>query len=111
MITTGQLISYTLNAADADMINRRRTTGAAIAERMKQDYQAGPRWPEGAQAHIGNPAAAGQSFPGVIVQIFSPDSADPPCNLQVWLDGCDCYWATSRHECTGAEAAGFFRRL
>jgi hypothetical protein len=35
MITIGTAIIYTLSAADAEAINRRRTNGGSIAERMK----------------------------------------------------------------------------
>ena len=101
-ITIGRTVHYTLNEQDAAEINRRRTSGKSIAERMKvQISQVETEtpilgWPTGAQAHIGNEAAAGQVFPAVSVRVWTPAMA----NLQVLLDGNDVYWATSRHEGT-----------
>lgn len=87
--TIGRLVHYRLSADDATQINRRRTTGAIIATRMK--YKA---WPAGAQAHIGNDAAEGDTFPMLIVRVWgtSPESA---VNGQVFLDGNDVLWVTS----------------
>lgn len=100
-ITIGRTVHYTLNETDATEINRRRTTGALIAARMKASVPAVEGgaapiygWPAGAQAHIGNDAQAGQVCPAVSVRVWSPGMA----NLQVMLDGNDVYWATSRHE-------------
>ena len=96
-ITIGRTVHYTLSEQDAAEINRRRTTGASIAERMK--YGDDPQlkaWPAGAQAHIGNDAHAGQVYPAVAVRIWSAGCA----NFQVSLDGNDTYWATSRSEGT-----------
>lgn len=96
-ITVGRTVLYTLSEQDAAEINRRRTTGQSIAERMK--YGDDPQlkaWPAGAQAHIGNSAEAGQVYPAVSVRVWSPGMV----NLQVMLDGTDVYWATSRHEGT-----------
>jgi hypothetical protein len=76
MITIGTAIIYTLSAADAEAINRRRTNGGSIAERMKMciaapSYKGAEDlkgevhgWPAGAQAHIGNEAKEGQRYPG-----------------------------------------------
>lgn len=99
-ISIGRTVHYVLNKEDAEQINRRRTTGASIAERI-----AG--WPIGAQAHIGNTVAEGMEFPAMCVRDWSqpgetndPDRGDIPVviNLQVFLDGNDVYWATIRHE-------------
>jgi hypothetical protein len=118
MITIGTAIIYTLSAADAEAINRRRTNGGSIAERMKMciaapSYKGAEDlkgevhgWPGGAQAHIGNDVAEGMRFPGVVVRDWAEEHEDsrtgmpddPAVNLQVWLDGNDSYWATSRHE-------------
>jgi hypothetical protein len=102
-ITIGRTVHYTLNEQDAAEINRRRTSGALIAARMKASVPAVQGgggdiygWPAGAQAHIGNDAQAGQVYPAVSVRVWSPGMA----NLQVMLDGNDVYWATSRHEGT-----------
>jgi hypothetical protein len=97
MITIGTTIVYVLSAQDAEAINRRRTTGVAIAERMTLG-----QWPAGAQAHVGNPVQEGMAFPGVVVRDWSEESGaagvDAKPNLQVWLDGSDGYWVTSVEE-------------
>ena len=49
------------------------------------------------QAHIGNTAQAGDILPAVAVRIFG-EGENPPVNFQVFLDGNDTYWATSRVE-------------
>jgi hypothetical protein len=70
----GRIVHYTLSKQDADEINRRRTDSFVLA---------------------GNQAREGDVHPAVIVRIFgeTPDSA---VNLQVFLDGTDTFWATSR---------------
>lgn len=91
-ITLGRTVLYVLNEEDANQINRRRTTGQSISDRISVGS-----WPIGAQAHIGNTVQAGQIYPAVAVAVW--DSGDDPAvNLKVQLDGTDDYWATSRHE-------------
>lgn len=92
-ISLGRTVHYTLSEEDAKQINRRRTNGGHIAERMKTEP---PQWPAGAQAHIGNDVEAGQVYPAVAVRVWSAGYA----NFQVSLDGNDTYWATSRTEGT-----------
>lgn len=87
----GRIVHYILSEEDATQINRRRTTGALIASRIKEE-----KWPLGAQAHIGNDASAGQVFPAIVVNDNGINSVH--VNLQVFLDGNDVFWATSRHE-------------
>lgn len=97
----GRIVHYRLSAQDVEQIMRRRTTGASIAERMKvqvsQVETATPilGWPTGAQAHIGNDVAEGETYPMLIVRVWGtgPESA---VNGQVFLDGNDVFWATSR---------------
>ncbi len=86
----GRIVHYMLTAQDAEQINRRRTSGASIAERIGQD-----KWPLGAQAHIGNEAREGDVYPMVIIRVFDPDPVWR-VNGQVLLDGNDTFWATSR---------------
>jgi len=86
----GRIVHYMLTEQDAAEITRRRTTEVAIAQRI----EAG-RWPIGAQAHIGNPVAAGDVYPAMIVRVFQPSDVGTS-NLRVFLDGSDEYWATSR---------------
>lgn len=84
--TLGRIILYTLTAEDANKINRQRTTGGDIQGRIVDG-----RWPEGAQAHIGNEARAGQVYPGIVVNVWG----DELLNAQIFLDGNDTYWVTS----------------
>ncbi len=87
--STGRIVHYKLTGEDADQINRRRTSHTAI--------KAQENWPEGAQAHIGNHAHQGDVFAAMIVKTWG--IAEGSCaNLQVFLDGNDTYWATSRSE-------------
>lgn len=92
-ITVGRTVLYTLSEQDAIEINRRRTNGGSIYDRMHQEP---PAWPAGAQAHIGNDARVGQVFPAVATRIWGPTAT----NFTVFLDGSDTYWATSRSEGT-----------
>jgi hypothetical protein len=101
----GRIVHYRLSADDVAQINRRRTTGASIADRMKleldrlnHERDEGVQafaWPAGAQAHIGNEAHEGDVFPMLIVAVWgtTPSSC---VNGQVFLDGCDVFWALSR---------------
>jgi len=87
----GRIVHYMLTAEDAEQINRRRTTGKEIAERIAVD-----KWPLGAQAHIGNTVSAGDVFPMVIVRVWPSETGS--VNGQVLLDSNDTYWATSRSQ-------------
>lgn len=91
-ITIGRTVLYRLNEQDAAQINRRRTNGSSIAARIEEG-----KWPEGAQAHIGNVVQAGEAFPAVALRVWGSGD-NPPVNLRVLLDGNDDLWATSRHE-------------
>jgi hypothetical protein len=97
----GRIVHYRLSAQDVEQIMRRRTTGKAIADRMKSKLvnpQGGEdvsAWPAGAQAHIGNDVAEGDTFPMLIVRVWGP-SAESAVNGQVFLDSNDVFWATSR---------------
>ncbi|MFE3081824.1 hypothetical protein [Nocardia tengchongensis] len=69
----GRVVHYTLTADDAKAIN------ADLARN-------------------GNRVAEGDIFPAMIVRVFQHESA----NLQVFLDGDDSFWATSRTLSDGA---------
>jgi len=99
--TIGRIVHYRLSAQDAEAIARRRTSGASIAERMNETP---PAWPAGAQAHIGNSVAEGDTFPMLIVRVWGP-VAESAVNGQVFLDSNDVFWATSR---TVGEGPGTF---
>ena len=98
-ITTGRTVLYTLSEDDAMKINRRRTTGSSIFERMKTEPK---QWPEGAQAHIGNTASAGDTVPLVVVKVWPNEFGEgvPGVNGQALLDGNDALWITSAKEGT-----------
>ncbi len=99
--TIGRIVHYRVNAQDAAEINRRRTSRHEIARRMKASTAAveggAPAivaWPAGAQAHIGNEAKEGQTFPMLIVAVWG-DQPSSCVNGQVFLDGTDVLWALS----------------
>lgn len=83
----GSQVLYVLSEEDAIQINRRRTSGPSIAERIKEKL-----WPCGAQAHIGSPVKAGDIFPALVIRTWGFEEF-PLANLQVFLDGCDVFWA------------------
>lgn len=91
--TIGRIVHYRLTEEDVSQVNRRRTTGASIWQRMRADP---PTWPEGAQARGGNSASAGDVYPMMIVCTWG-DKPDSTVNGQVFLDGNDVLWATSVH--------------
>ena len=96
----GRIVHYRLNAPDVEQINRRRTTDKSIAERLAHivTTPAPPpvfAWHAGTQAHIGNAVKEGDTFPMLIVRVWGP-SAESAVNGQVFLDGNDVLWATSR---------------
>lgn len=100
--TIGRIVHYRLSADDATQINRRRTTGARIAERMQnaippdvgRNTEPIFGWPAGAQAHIGNEVKEGDTFPMMITRVWG-DTPESAVNGQVFLDGTDVFWATS----------------
>lgn len=106
-ITTGRTVLYTLTEDNAKEINRRRTDRQSIAARIKQeiitlDHGTVPQWPLGAQAHIGNNAAAGDVVPFLAVRIWPNEYGEgiPGVNGQAFLDGNDALWVTSAKEGT-----------
>jgi len=97
----GRIVHYRLSAQDVEQIMRRRTTGKSIADRMKiqisQVECVTPllAWPTGAQAHIGNEVHEDDVFPMLIVRVWGSDPTSAVSG-QVFLDGNDVFWATSR---------------
>lgn len=98
-VTIGRTVLYTLSEDNATAINRRRTDGKSIRERMQATP---PAWPEGAQAHIGNRAAAGDVVPLVVARVWPNEYGEgvPGVNGQALLDGNDVLWITSAKEGT-----------
>lgn len=89
----GRIVLYTLNDQDAQRINRRRTDGDSIRERMEMSDL---HWHAGAQAHIGNSASPGEEFPAIVVAV-----SGSTVSAQVFLDGNDVLWVKSIDEGTG----------
>jgi hypothetical protein len=81
--TIGRLVHYKLSESDAAQINRRR---------VAQPHS--PEWPAGAQAHVGNNVAAGETVPLIVIRNWSADLI----NGQALLDGNDQFWVTSAHQ-------------
>lgn len=84
----GRHVLYRLSADDADRINRYRADYTSSAKNTRTGFI----------GHVGNQAAEGVVCPALIVRVW--DEPEPTCNLQVFLDGTDTYWATSRKEGT-----------
>ncbi len=95
--TSGRIVWYKMANYEAQQINKRR-----------QDAQNKMDWHRalstGAQIHIGNEVKAGQLYPAMIIIPWgiTPESA---VNLQVFLDGNDTYWATSK--CVGEKEGDY----
>lgn len=94
--TICRIVRYRLSSSDIQQINKRR-----------QDYraalrEAGGPTSDGYQAHVGNDVQIGQVYPAMIARVWSVNPAPGAAvNLQVFLDGNDTYWATSRAEGPG----------
>ena len=87
----GRIVHYRLTDKDAQHVNRRR---------VAKPHE--PGWPAGAQAHIGNSAAAGETVPLLIVRVWPNENGSGwGINGQAFLDGNDSLWITSAKE--GAE--------
>jgi len=89
--TIGKIVIYKLTETDAEQINRRRTNGLSILERIKVNM-----WPLGAQAHIGNAVKEGEEFPLVVTKISW--SSYQMVNGQALLDSNDVLWIVNCEE-------------
>ena len=79
--TIGRIVHYKLSSFDADEILNTRGQGS--------------RRVNGAPGGLkGNAVAPGDVYPAMTVRVGSEGS--PTCQLQVFLDGNDTHWATSR---------------
>jgi len=74
MLTIGRIVHYTLSKQDVLLI--------------------------GSQDRLGNHVAEGEVYPAIVARVFVGNDGKL-ANLQVFLDGNDSYWATSRHEGEG----------
>jgi hypothetical protein len=89
--TIGRIVHYRLSAQDAEAINRRRDHAASHLRSQTGGAT------QGYQAHAGNSVNAGEVFPMIIVRVFGEDK-HAAVSGQVFLDGSDVFWATSRIE-------------
>lgn len=78
--TIGRIVHYTLTEQDVSIIASRRASQA---------------FPAGIVGRH-NPVSPGDTYPAMVVRVFHPSTST--ANLQVFLDGTDTYWATSRAE-------------
>jgi hypothetical protein len=93
-IVLGDVVLYTLTGDDASAINRRRTDGASISDRLFKG-----NWHPGAQAHIGEPVTEGDVVPMTVTRIDSQCPDEPAVDTQglllsgqCTLNGTDSYW-------------------
>lgn len=90
--TVGRIVHYTLNQEDAEHINRRRVPLLDSASQAKN----------GAQVHVGNTAHEGDVLPMIVCRVWAEiGGVSAGINGQVFLDGNDTLWVTSRKESTG----------
>ncbi len=103
--SVGRIVHFRVSAADAEAINRRRADFAAYRRQVGAAQQGEPGSLDSGQSghvgHTGNMAAEGDVFPAVVVRTWGSTPATFSANLQVFLDGNDTYWATSRSEGDG----------
>lgn len=99
--TIGRIVLYTLTDQDADRINKRRNSLSGIGADMTPDSRF--------ELEGGNKAAQGDVFPMIIVKVWgsTPGSA---VNGQVFLDGNDTLWVTSKQVGVGAGTFGWPKR-
>lgn len=92
--TIGRIVHYTLTEQEAAHVNKRRADAKNLnaAGVTLASQELGP------QIHIGNTASAGDIYPAMIVRVWPQELAQ----LQVFLDGNDTLWSTSRKEGSGA---------
>jgi hypothetical protein len=94
-MSIGRIVHYTVSEQEAVQINRRRND---FRKFLKDHIAAGTYPMDGYVAHVGNDVQAGDQFPAMIVRVFE---AAHSCNLQVFLDGTDTFWACSVSEGDG----------
>jgi hypothetical protein len=84
--TIGGIVIYTLSESDEYQINRRRQDATEQEAGLAKT---------GYIVHVGNKVQRGQSYPAIVVRAWNDDGV----NLQVFLDGNDVFWATSKLKC------------
>lgn len=91
-LQVGRIVHYVLGANDAAEAERRRVVGVGHGE----------GWPAGAQAHVGNIPHQGEHMAMVVTSVFGMGGI---VNGQVFLDGNDSLWVTSREFSEGGQDA------
>ncbi len=89
----GRIVLYVLNETDVEAIRCRREHGSLLQQEINSGVV--PKNLPGFQIHSGNPVEVGTVCPMVITSIWG-SGAGETVNGQVFLDGTDSYWATSR---------------
>lgn len=97
--TPGRIVHYALTAEDAKAVNLRREDHDSYRAKHAAAAEPGDPGKTGHVGHVGNTVYEGDQFPAMIVRAW--DTPTRAVNLQVFLDGADTYWATSRTEGDG----------
>lgn len=92
MVGIGDIVLYVLDEYDAAAVNRRRTNSYAIQLLRQED-----RWPQGAQAHVGDYVRKGQTFPLIVYRAWE-DLGEERVDGQVILPGTDVLWVQARRQ-------------
>ena len=81
----GRIVYFVFDEQSAGDVNRRYQH--AREHRKEHEDRA-----NGVQLHIGNPVAAGDICPAMVLRVWGDSGCS---NLKVMLDGTDDFWATS----------------
>jgi hypothetical protein len=94
--TMGRIVFFKVTDDHAKKINRRRTSGRSIADRIAKNdpEEMSSSWPIGAQAHIGTEVSGGCEYPMMITRVWQ----DETVSGQVFLDGNDVLWVQQAAE-------------
>lgn len=88
--SAGRIVHYKLSASDAAEIERRRADARACAASGQRT---------GFMVHVGNPVKAGDVYPMMITRVWAERPDENTCvQGQVFLDGNDALWVTSRQQ-------------
>jgi len=90
----GRIVHYRLTEQDADQINKRRADARAHMSEHRTNSN-------GVAVHVGNDVRAGEIYPLMITRVWDATGFGQ-INGQVFLDGTDTLWVTSKAEGDGA---------
>lgn len=93
----GRVVQYQLSEFDVEQINRRRRDFGAYRRMVATGLATGTLHHTGYVAHVGNDVRVAETYPAIIVRTWGAEPGSA-VNLQVFLDGNDIFWATSRTE-------------